>query len=75
MIDKDRLNDDYRNWSSSVTRHGSPGSEEVLESEEPFPNPEVDLSVGIPFVNYGDAWDFNDQNLDLGNWDGDASDI
>ena len=26
----------------------------------------MNLSAGIPFINYGDVWDFNDQNLDLG---------
>lgn len=58
--------DDYRVWSSAPP---TPGFSTPLSVEEPFPNPEVNLSTGIPFVNYGDSWDFNDQNLDLGtNW-------
>ncbi len=32
----------------------------------PYPNPEVNLCTGIPFVNYGDSWSFHDQNEDLG---------
>ena len=59
--------DDSRIWTSAPP---TPGFSTPLSAEEPFPNPEVNLSIGIPFVNYGDAWDFNDQNLDLGsNWD------
>ncbi len=59
--------DDYRVWNSAPP---TPGFSTPLNAEEPFPNPEVNLSVGIPFVNYGDTWDFNDQNLDLGtDWD------
>ncbi|MFT4547763.1 MAG: hypothetical protein ACI9MB_001710, partial [Verrucomicrobiales bacterium] len=66
VIDKDRLNDDYRNWVFSTSRGGTPGSAEVLEAEESYPNPEVNLSTGIPFVNYGDKWAFHDQNDNLG---------
>ena len=59
--------DDYRIWTSAPP---TPGFSTPLSAEEPFPNPEVNLSIGIPFVNYGDSWDFNDQNLDLGtDWD------
>jgi len=55
--------DDYRVWAAGVPTPGSPG---VSEVEVPFSNPEVNLTTGIPFVNYADAWDFNDQNVDLG---------
>ena len=55
--------DDYRVWSSAPP---TPGFSTPLSAEEPFPNPEVNLTTGIPFVNYSDTWDFNDQNLDLG---------
>jgi hypothetical protein len=55
--------DDYRVWTSAPP---TPGFSPTLVAEEPFPNPEVNLSVGIPFVNYSDTWAFNDQNLDLG---------
>ncbi|MDG1975608.1 MAG: lamin tail domain-containing protein, partial [Akkermansiaceae bacterium] len=59
--------DDYQVWTSAPP---TPGFSTPLSAEEPFPNPEVNLSIGIPFVNYGDTWDFNDQNLDLGSdWD------
>ncbi|MBT6399417.1 MAG: lamin tail domain-containing protein, partial [Verrucomicrobia bacterium] len=59
--------DDYRVWTSAPP---TPGFSTPLSAEEPFPSPEVNLSIGIPFVNYGDTWDFNDQNLDLGSdWD------
>ncbi|MDA7908249.1 lamin tail domain-containing protein, partial [Akkermansiaceae bacterium] len=50
--------DDYRIWTSAPP---TPGFSTPLSAEEPFPNPEVNLSIGIPFVNYGDSWDFNDQ--------------
>ncbi|MDA7888649.1 lamin tail domain-containing protein, partial [Akkermansiaceae bacterium] len=55
--------DDYRVWSSASP---TPGNPVIAEAEEPFPNPEVNLATGIPFVEYSDAWDFNDQNLNLG---------
>lgn len=55
--------DDYRVWGSGPP---TPGFSPVLNAEEPFQNPEVNLSTGIPFVNYSDDWNFNDQNLDLG---------
>ncbi len=58
--------DDYRLWAASPTPGGTPGSPEPAAAEEPYGNPEVDLSVGIPYINYADAWDFNDQNIDLG---------
>ena len=66
VIDKDRLNDDYRNWTSSTSQGGTPGAAEVLEAEEPYSNPEVNLSSGIPFVNYADSWSFHVQNDNLG---------
>ena len=66
VIDKDRLNDDFRNWTFSTSQGGTPGAGEVLEAEESFANPEVNLSTGIPFVNYNDSWAFNDQNINLG---------
>ena len=66
VIDKDRLNDDYRNWTFSANRGGTPGTGLVLEAEEPFPDPEVNLSTGIPFVNYGDTWKVEDSGGDLG---------
>lgn len=55
--------DDHRVWSSASP---TPGSSGAVEAEEAFPNPEVNLATGIPFVNYADTWDFNDQNLNLG---------
>ena len=66
VMDKDRLNDDYRNWTFSSRRGGTPGFVEAVEAEEPFPNPEVNLSTGIPFVNYGDLWKVEDSGSDLG---------
>lgn len=66
VIDKDRLNDDYRNWTFSTSKGGTPGTIEAVEAEEPFPNPEVNLSTGIPFVNYGDTWKVEDSGSDLG---------
>lgn len=61
-----RENDDYRAWRASASANPTPGTGEPAAAEEPFPNPEVNLSSGLPFVNYGDKWDFNDQNIDLG---------
>lgn len=37
-----------------------------VNTEAGHPDPEVDLSVGVPIIGYADQWDFNDQNLDLG---------
>jgi len=62
----DKAIDDWRNWIVSRTRGGTPGSEEVQETETAVASPEVNLAVGIPFVNYGDVWRFNDKSVDLG---------
>ena len=66
LSDDTRAIDDYRLWDASPSPGGTPGSPEAASAEEAYANPEVDLSVGIPYINYGDAWDFNDQNIDLG---------
>lgn len=58
--------DDYRLWDASPTLGGTPGSPEASSAEEAYANPEVDLSVGIPYVNYADAWDLHDTGADLG---------
>ena len=67
LHDNNRAIDDYRLWRASPGINGTPGSSEPASAEEPFSNPEVDLSVGIPYIEYTDAWDFNDQNVNLGN--------
>lgn len=58
--------DDYRAWGVSPTPGGTPGNPEPAQPEEPYPNPSVDLTVGIPFIEYGDKWDFHDGDRDLG---------
>ena len=40
--------DDYRLWKASPTATSTPGSSEPTSAEEPYSNPEVDLTVGIP---------------------------
>ncbi|MDB4305236.1 lamin tail domain-containing protein [Akkermansiaceae bacterium] len=66
LADSSRAIDDYRVWRASSSASPTPGSGEPASAEEAYPNPEVNLSSGIPFVEYGDKWDFNDQNVDLG---------
>ncbi len=66
LKDDSRKIDDYRLWAASPSATTTPGSSEPTSAEEPYSNPEVDLSVGIPYIGYADAWDFNDQNIDLG---------
>lgn len=66
LADTSREIDDYRVWRASASANPTPGTGEPAAAEEPFANPQVNLSAGIPFVGYGDKWDFNDQNLDLG---------
>ncbi|MBM3848344.1 MAG: lamin tail domain-containing protein, partial [Verrucomicrobia bacterium] len=61
----DRHIDDVRNWTISSKRLGTPGTEPAAAPETPVTSPEVNLSEGIPFVNYGDTWRFHDQNVDL----------
>ncbi len=62
----DRRIDDWHNWTVSGRPGGTPGSEEVQAAETPTADPEVNLTAGIPFVNYGDVWRYNDKNVDLG---------
>ncbi|MEM7387290.1 MAG: lamin tail domain-containing protein, partial [Verrucomicrobiota bacterium] len=67
LVDPDLVSDNWRNWTVSNEPGGTPGTAEIVEAEEPFRNPEVDLSVGVPFVQYGDSWKYFDQNTNLGN--------
>ena len=62
----DRRIDDWRNWMASAQRRGTPGTEPIHQAETPVVSPEVNLSTGIPYVNYGDVWKYHDQNQDLG---------
>jgi len=62
----DRKIDDWRNWTASGRLGGTPGAEEPKSAETPVDNPEVNLVTGIPYVNYGDVWKYNDKNVDLG---------
>ena len=66
LVNHDRSIDDWRNWTFSQRRGGTPGTEPVAEAETSVSNPELDLSQGIPFVNYGDVWKYNDTGTDLG---------
>ncbi len=62
----DRKIDDWHNWTASLRRLGTPGTEPVEQAETAIANPEVNLAAGIPFVNYGDTWRLHDLNVDLG---------
>jgi hypothetical protein len=62
----DRKIDDWRNWAASSRLGGTPGTEEPQSAETPVASPEVNLVTGIPYVNYGDTWKYNDKNVDLG---------
>lgn len=62
----DKTIDDWRNWGISLHPGGTPGGDEVRTAETPSASPEVNLAAGIPFVNYGDTWRYNDKNVDLG---------
>lgn len=62
----DKKIDDWRNWTASAQRLGTPGTEPITQAETPITNPEVNLSAGLPFVIYGDPWKYHDQNQDLG---------
>jgi hypothetical protein len=62
----DRTIDDWQNWTVSGRPGGTPGSEEARVAETTVASPEVNLITGIPFVNYGDTWRYNDKNVDLG---------
>jgi hypothetical protein len=66
LRDPSRNSDDWRNWAGSARRLGTPGTEPIVQAETPIASPEINLSVGLPFVNYADTWKFNDQNVDLG---------
>ncbi|MFP6904628.1 MAG: lamin tail domain-containing protein, partial [Verrucomicrobiota bacterium] len=66
LVDADHVIDSFHNWRASSRRYGTPGTKEVEEPEEPYSDPEVNLSDGIPFIEYGDTWKFQDQNQNLG---------
>ncbi len=58
--------DDWRNWTVSARAGGTPGTEPIAAAETPVTNPEVNLSSGVAVVDYGDAWKYYDQAVDLG---------
>ena len=62
----DKKIDDWQNWTASSRPGGTPGTDEVQVAETAVTSPEVNLTTGIPFVNYGDTWKYNDKNVDLG---------
>ncbi len=62
----DREVDDWRNWAAGSHPGGTPGAAEVQVAETSVASPEVNLTAGGIFVDYGDVWRYNDQNVDLG---------
>ena len=58
--------DDYRLWGSSSASGGTPGTGEPTAAEEPYSNPEVDLSVGVPYINYDHNWRYLDDGSNQG---------
>ena len=58
--------DDYRMWGASTASGGTPGSGEPTAAEESYSNPEVDLSVGVPYINYGHSWKYLDNGSNQG---------
>jgi len=53
-------------WTASRTSSPVPGSVSPKIAEEPFDSPTIDLSSGLEYIQLTDAWDFNDQNINLG---------
>lgn len=66
LVDDSLAIDDYRAWGASTTAGGTPGNSAPASSAEPFPSPEVNLNVGIPYIQMGDIWKYNDTGADLG---------
>jgi hypothetical protein len=63
----DKAIDDWRNWTFSSRRGGTPGTVETEDTVTSIANPEISLATtGIPYVTYGDAWKYNDLSVDLG---------
>ncbi|MFM1559913.1 MAG: lamin tail domain-containing protein [Roseibacillus sp.] len=65
IVDRDLHVDDWHNWQASKLAGGNPGSVGVAVQEEAYPDPEVDLSSGLPVIDYGDTWKFKDNNTDV----------
>ncbi len=66
LRDPNQGTDDWRNWTSSRARNGSPGRKEITRAEEPVNSPEVDLTGLQSYLFYDDEWAFHDLNEDLG---------
>ena len=58
--------DDYRIWRASTSPGGTPGAGEPTAAEEPYSNPEVDLSVGLPYINFDHSWKYLDDGSNQG---------
>ena len=65
IVDRDLALDDWHNWRASKLAGGNPGTSGVTVQEETHPDPEVDLTTGLPVINYGDTWKFKDDNTDV----------
>lgn len=57
LTDTSRSIDDYRFWGASTDPGGSPGAPDVAPPEPPNET---------TYIDYGDAWDYHDQNVNLG---------
>lgn len=58
LINENHEPDDWKNWRASTFAGGTPGNPEIVSAEQEVGNPEVNLSQGLPVINYGDTWSF-----------------
>ena len=63
IVNPNRINDDYRNWTASSPRHGTPGVGGKAGDRPPAP--------AITYIDLGATWKFDESNTDLGTeWTG-----
>lgn len=62
-----RYVNDWRNWTFSLSKGGTPGSPPVsAEGGVPIDDPAIDLSAALPVVEFESEWKFFDETQDLG---------
>lgn len=66
LKDSNKPIDDWRNWTISTRPGGSPGTVDLPDAKTPVPSPQISMSNGITYIDYGSVWRYHDKAVDLG---------
>ena len=66
LINPNQSCSDWRNWTGSAGRNGTPGAAPASDEGVAFSDPEIDLASNQPIVQLEDTWRYNTSGDDLG---------